>query len=489
MYTYIRETRQKGKYRPTASLVYPDGAAVTEGAAWGWTPSVSFDYLIEDKRCEQNCKVFKVCRVREWKAVATIRNSEFSPLGLVLGPRAVDSWLERLKQGGVRLRLSFHVTLRTEKAKTERLEVEIGLSCIAGLVPETQMPPMPHMPPRKERCSKAKGAVQISGGALFGDARHDPASWRVLAHYAARHLYGTTAYDTVAVALLPEYSVSEIHSLCSGDAANSTCVSSLHEKNREYVESVRSGVEGELEMLEVPRKDWARVVLFLFCRLGTDFNGSEAGLPCDASHHAGQKVLGHAGYAMFAPYHRWASNFDVDEFLYDEAAPVEPRSESLERSRSAASLFEQLREATQRSVFYTTWLDFRVDDDDMIDFTRRIMHGQPFNFTGHDRKPLNVNECYDGGGKIAVSCERSTSFMIHFGFALKRKADLRSGDCVHRHERTAREAALFTYHVRLPPRQGQCLYDSRVQANALCNRAPRTGRTCAAGGSSSSSLA
>lgn len=485
MFTYIKETRQKGELSPAASLVYPNGSAVTGGASRGWTSSVSFDYLLEDKSCEQNCKVYSRCRVREWKAVVTVRNFG-SPLpGFLLPPNSVDLWLERLKRDGVRLRLSFHVALRTDEAKIERLEVEVGLSCIAGLVPETQMPPMPYMPPRKESCAEARGAVQISGGALFGRARHDPASWRLLAHFAARHLYGTTSYDTVAIALLPEYSVREIWSLCKTDAANSTCVPALHKSNREYVETVRNGVEDELEKLQVPRQDWARIALFMFCRLGTDFEGSEAGLPCDASHHAGQKVLGHAAYAMFAPFHRWASNFDLDEFLYDEAAPVRPRTEALEESRSAYLRFEQLRTATRRSVFYTKWLDFRVNDVDTVDFTRRIMHSQPFNFTGHDRQPLKVSDCYDGGGKVAVSCERSTSFMIHFGYALKNLSDFGSGNCVHRHERTVSEAALYTYHVRKPPRQGQCLYDPRVQANELCTRDPRTERTCAPGGSSS----
>jgi hypothetical protein len=274
--------------------------------------------------------------------------------------------------------------------------------------------------------------------------------------------------------------VAEILHRCAADAGNRTCAAAHHDANRAYMRAVRGGVERELAALGVARGDWSRVVLFLFCRLGTDFLRSEAGAPCDASHHAGQKPLGHIAYTAFAPHHRWASNFDIDEFLFDEAAPPRaPAPAASARLRSAASRFDDLRKATGREEFYTLWLDFRVAAQDLRAFTRRVMHGQAFEFMGYGGATLNVNECYDGGGKVAVSCVRSAGFMVHFGLSLRNALDLGSATCVPRRDRSPSEAALYSYHIRDPPRQGHCMFNATAPAGDKCVMNPRETGPCA----------
>jgi hypothetical protein len=473
MQTYILKpvhSHRKKEHARAASIVNADGSPVDGGVLRGL--SVSFDYLLDDKRCEQNCKRFPRCRVREWKAVVSIVSGEIS-----LWNR-LPSVLERLVKDGARLRLYIPVELRSPAKQVEAVTVEVALSCVAGLTSATAMPPMPFMPAREESCESARGSVQISGGPLFGARRKEPRAWRELSHFAARHLYGTTYFDIVAVALLPDFSVAEIASRCAADSFNKTCAVAHHDANREYLRVVRGEMELEFSKIGVPQEDWSRVILFMACRLGTDFEGREAGLPCDVSHHAGQKIVGHIGYAMFAPYHHWASNFDVDEFLYDELASPQPQDSTETRLVSAESRFNGLRNATKRDVFYTLWLDFRVQDEDLIDFTRRVMHGHAFKFTGYEGAALNVSACYGGGGKVAVSCMRSTSFMVHFGFSLRKISDLSSGECDSRHKRSPNEEALYSYHMRQPPRQGECLYDPSVPVDDVCTLNPRDSVKC-----------
>lgn len=70
----------------------------------------------------------------------------------------------------------------------------------------------------------------------------------------------------------------------------------------------------ELLKIETPVPDWALMALFLFCRLETNFQGREPGLPYDSSYKSVQKLLGHVGYVILSPYHRWVSIFDIKSF-------------------------------------------------------------------------------------------------------------------------------------------------------------------------------
>ncbi len=433
-----------------SSLHYSNGSIVKE-------INLKYDYLIEDGRCQRSCNKYRTCRVREWQAILTLRADDG-----ISGDKFQKS-IDSLIDSHAFLRFTVPVILR-DSSLTEILSFELSLGCFAGLSSKNQLPIQKHI----TNCQKSEGAVTIAGSPPFGKIRNNPLYWKKIAHYAARHLYGHTWYDTVAVPILPVHTISYIQHMCELDTK---CRLKFHNENLKYMERIRSVVEVELTELQVPAQEWSRLVLFQFCGLGSDFRNTEADEPCASSFHGGQKILGLIGYTHFGPYHAWASNFDIDEFLVDEMA-VSSRSETgWNKLQSGSDRFNKLRKETNKSTFYATWLDFKVEEEDMNSFTSSVMKGERIAFKPSDPfvLSLNLTECYDGGGKVITHCSKTAGMLVHYALRVQKISQMNETECgplrTDRRTRLFRtsmnETELYTWHVRESPRQGKCVYDSR----------------------------
>jgi len=453
--TYILQVERS--LQQHATIQYSDGRSADK-------IDVKFDYLIEDGRCQRTCIRYKTCRVREWQAIVTVLSTDMGE------KENLEDYMQDLIDEGAFLRLNLPVVIQ-ESGLIETVIVDIGLSCTAGLSKTNRLPYVDRtIPGEQGDCNNARGALTIGGGALFGEMRYNESAWRSIAHYGARHLLGHTWYDTVAVALLAEFTVSEIIQICSFSEKVSDCVNHYHSKNMDYFNKVRRVVEEELYELNVPRKKWTRLILFQFCGLGSDFEGTEKGMPCAASFHNGQKILGLIGYTHFSRGHSWASNFDLDELLVDETAPSISSGNYPHEYESAHDRFTSLRRETNKTSYYTEWMDFSVDSSDTRKFTTDIMNGQRVGFKSRDAldKNLNFTECYGGGGKVISHCSVTAGLLVHYALIAEKETNLSRIHCgpvrTPRRRKLFRtspnETELYTWHPRKIPRQGLCAYSS-----------------------------
>lgn len=434
------------------------------------------DYFLTDKRCARACSDFTPCRNKEWQIIVTVfllKNG---------GNVMLDSRLENLEAEGGFLSLTLPIKMRDNS--TETFEANIGLSCIAALTSATALPLSPHLHPREEECIHARGSLAISGGPLFGGKRKSPAAWREIAHYAARCLFGSMWFDSVAVGVIPEFTMAQIEHICGHKENSAQCVTEMHNKNLEYIRTIAETVEEVFVQLEIPPREWSRLILFPFCRLGSDFQNSENHSPCRVSHHNGQKPLGHAAYTMFGPYHKWVSNLDLDEFVVKEQPPTflassRPRqSKVLVRSQSAESQFDSMMAASGNTSFRMQWFDFRVTNEILLDLSYAVTRDNELNFVSYNLSSSDRFEqtfCYMagniekenqwGGGKVAQHCRDGFGFMVHEPFNLWKARDsliLDQADCLAREKQFPPPFPVYTYHARLDKsRFGRCEFMPR----------------------------
>lgn len=459
---------------PLAELLFPDLSQVLE-------VKILFDYFLEDQPFQRNCITHKTCRVREWQAILTLVDQENESDALF------NQKLGYLLREGVSLHFKLPVVLR-ESNQTSISKFKVSLGCFEGISNYGYLGNMFNFTHDTGNCHRVKNAIAISGAPLFGGNRNDINQWRNIAHYAARHLYGHTWYDAVAVALLPKYTLSHIQNECRNDHM---CESFLVEQNIEYMKSIRNEVEKELTALQIPSKEWNRIILFQFCALGSDFTGSERNEPCAASFHGGQKILGLVGYTRFGSHFAWASNFDLDELLVDELALAQKSNTEIRRMQSAADRFHSLRRATNKSSFYALWMDFSVPKLDHRDFTKKIMNGERIGFKNKSSTSnyVSLSECYGGGGKVFTHCSSTVGLLAHYALKVEKNGKLNEYKCAPpRTKRRTRlfrtipfETEIYTWHVRDPPRQGNCLFDkSYKQLEKTCSIRPRSSLECSA---------
>jgi hypothetical protein len=465
------------KYFKT-SILYENGTAVRNLTA-------HLDFFVDEVACARACKHIVTCRVKEWQLIATIdtKNRKATHGDL-------NTLIERATAANALLEINLPMKMRG--GDVENLKLRLSLSCIAGLSSRTAMPKLRHLPPRSDTCDKARGAVALSGGPLFGAHLHDPVAWRGIAHYAARALFGNMWHETVAVGVHPRHTLADMHYVCTNNYTNlaeqSRCIVEHHDRNTRLLKNIAMEIEKEFTMLGIPRADWSRLILFPTCRLGSDFLGKEKGMPCEESHHGGQKILGHSGYAMFGPHHAWVTNFDMDEFIIDEGFIHPPSStrvktESLEYLsasviQSAAQRFDSIQRKHGKSSLRMPWFDFRLEPKSIGNLTKDVMHGKLIQMQGFGDQigaAFNKTNCYMGsiadrsfnwgGGKIAQHCSDGFGFMVHDAYNLERDLktlDLSSPNCAARTQRSHPPPfPIFTYHARgLEPRFGKCTYYS-----------------------------
>lgn len=447
-YTEIEKSFHRTEYPWTAYLE-------SNSKRLAKTINVQFDYLIEQKRCQIWCGRFGRCVLREWQAIVT-----FKPR---LGTSEIlfSKNLNKLVESSASLHLSFHVLSRLS-GKSEKIDISIALACVASLGESTQLPNT--LPMRSETCAKAKGALAIAGAPIFGNSLRNHSSSSLIAHYAARHLYGHTWFDNVVVAVHPKHSISEIMGLCAYSRKRSSCISKYHKHNLEHLHQTRAAVEVQLKMIGVPQKDWPKIIIFSICNLGTDFEVLESNFPCEATYQGGQKLMGYFGFTVFAPYFKWSSNIDIDEFLVDELAPVQGTNSRSTRHQSAESRFNLLTVETGKKNFYANWLDFAVKQEHMISLTQNVMHGRQLSVRSIDHNDLNfnVNDCRGGGGRTIASCHNSLSFEIHSAIISRKHSDLSKTVCAPKRNRIKRtapnETEIYIWHARNPARQGKCSF-------------------------------
>ena len=436
---------------------------------------IKYDYLIEDEGCQRTCRKFKTCRVREWQAIFTLLERNEGHFN------GFHQRIQSLINTRAFIEFTIPVNLRNS-VKTEVLTFQLSLGCFSGLSDKNKLPLKSTMPHRQY----LDGAVTISGSPPFGVLRNDTSYWKKIAHYAARHLYGHTWYDTVSVPILPLHTLSFIQFMCGLDRK---CASKFHRANYKYMKEISTVIERELIELKVPETDLNRLIIFQFCGLGSDFRVSEIEEPCASSFHGGQKILGMIGYTHFGPFHAWASNFDVDELLVDETALASKQGRHWNRFQSASERFDLLKKETNKSTFYATWMDFKVLKSDFRSFTARIMKGERVAFMPSDpfARFMNLSECYDGGGKVMSHYSKTVGLLVHYALRLKDLNDLGIMECKPpRTERRTRlfrtstnETEMYTWHVREIPRQGKCVYDRReLEHKSTCRIRPQSSTDC-----------
>jgi hypothetical protein len=432
-----------------SSIILPDGTQYPDLNA-------SLDFFVNEPSCARACKDIITCRVKEWQLIATVTASHPNT-----SSSALQTILERTTKAGALLEIE--LPMEVEGGGVETYQLRFSLCCVAGLTSHTALPISRHLPRRSDTCENARGAVALSGGPLFGSHLHDPAAWRAIAHFAARSLFCSMWFETVAVGVHPEKTMAEIQHLCTRGHQNpdSRCVGEHHDRTRQLLRNITMEMEREFTSLRIPRNEWSRVILFPTCRLGSNFQGTEKAMPCGESHHAGQKILGHSGYAMFGPYHAWVSNPDVDEFIVDEGFKLaannsQPRNAQLARGiprrlSSAAERFDAVRKKMGKSSLRMPWFDFRMEPRLWRNLTSDVMRGMAVHTRGFGSQAgptFNRTECYMatgfgrasdwGGGKVSQHCSDGFGFMVHDAFNLAgvmHSLDLSRPNCVARTQR------------------------------------------------------
>lgn len=421
--------------------------------------TVSIDYIFPDLECSQQCSRVapNTCSASEWQVMVTIR-----PRDETLDSAALDKLLTRFGNGKgtyIRLRLMAKID-----GKPKVFKARIDPGCVAGLLPSTRfVPDIVGFPERTESCDEAKKAIALVGGSLFGQKRDSPEGRNELGHFIARSLLGHVRFDAVAAGVLVRHTMSEIAHVCGKDPV---CRMRHFHENVVALHEIARDVDAVLFKLGVPADVASKVVLFPFCRLGSDSEGYEAGSPCRWSHYRGQYPYNYYSYTLFSPYAKWVVSMDVDESLVDES--LQPSSNTPQPSSftRASDRFDEIPNPFVPGALWFRWLDFRMQLESNEKFTQGLLAGQQPQFVSLSTEPLNRSKCYSpkvtrSFGKSALSCKAGFGFCIHNVVVLRHHYDLMSRYCAPRipwNLDNSRLSSLIVMHGRGTPRFGMCEY-------------------------------
>lgn len=431
--------------------------------AKGWKAAV--DYILEDAPCRNPC--FQVahkpslCSGHEWQVVLSLQGPQHFRT-----ERLMDEALDHLgSRSESRLEVHLPVILPNQTNPT-KTKLSLALGCVTGLTHQTSLSSrLQDIPPRSSSCGKSSGSIVVSGGAMFGRKRNSLWARKEAAHFAARGLLGTLRFDTVAVGVIAQHSVSEMQASCS--ASNTTCFKSFQDRNANFMATVATTLEEELASLGVPRTLWGRVVLFPLCNLGTDYAGFEGdGEGCKWSAFYGQWLSNDVSHTLFSPYYRWYASFDLDEFVGrdDEFLNSSKRPPSI-KPQKASVKFDELDRSSETGFIILPWLDFKMPSSERRNLTLDFMQHGGLNMmhmtdgiTGNlDRSLCKQKGGVGSGGKPIVSCNHGgIGVHVHVPMRLKDPTDLQSRQCSGRDWRFGQELTL--YHARGGPRFGKCEY-------------------------------
>ncbi len=333
--TEIEKPTEDRDFDRKAQLMYKNGDAVEN-------VNVSFDYLIEDGRCQRDCGKNGPCIMKEWQSIITLTPKNYED------EEYFSALLNTLSRSGAYFNLIIPVMVRSRK-KAQLVRFKIGLACVSSLSITAQIPTQNYMPTRTEKCRDSTSSVMLAGAPIFGIYSKDKTDWKQIAQFAARHMLGNTWFNSVIVSVHPKHTVSYIRKECAGK--HSKCAEKYFRANYEHLDSIGKIVESELKNLKVPEAYWNHLVIVSFCNLGSDFEASEKNYPCSGSHQGGQKVWTHYAYTTFGPYYKWAASLDLDEILVDELAFKKAAISSPQRYQSAEEKFNLLQAETKKTSF------------------------------------------------------------------------------------------------------------------------------------------
>ena len=215
-----------------------------------------------------------------------------------------DSLVQVISSDGAKLNLEL-LFKRFDGAKIV-FKPSFDLSCATAWEQPKVFPPLDRLrqPACHEHVNKATGAFVLSGSALYGKKKTTPDHYSEVAHFAARALSGPVSFDTVAMGVVVNNSVSD-RQLCS----NETCVADMNMKNEKLLQNVRDVVEAELDAVGFDQSLRSNLLLVPMCRLGSDSSNTEFADPCKLSHRYGQYHATFFSYAMLAPYFKVSQLF------------------------------------------------------------------------------------------------------------------------------------------------------------------------------------
>lgn len=428
------------------------------------------EYIHGDPNCVNKCfmadHIKQICAGQEWQLVVNIvgppdlrTESEFD---------AALNQLDKRFPGSTFLAVNLPAKYSND-GEPIKGKLTISLSCISGLLRIPEVPSLseilPGLPSRRVACEKSMGSVVAAGGAMFGYKRNNPEGRKEAANFAARSLLGSVRFDTVAVSVIANYSVSEIYSKCGDDQK---CAAEYHERNDRYMAQLAGDIEGELRVLGVPESYWSRVLLFPMCRLGTDFNAYEPnGHGCKWSAFYGQWITNDHSYTLLSPYHKWFASFDLDEFVVDDTAFLasthKPDMHVL--PKSATVLFnEREQDSGVKGILRVPWLDFMQFRDQTRNVTKAVLKSGGLEMVSTSRGkggPLDRSSCIPArtrggvGGKPILACSNGgIGIHVHDALHMTKADDMRTRQCV---KRVPFESNLALYHGHAP-RFGDCTF-------------------------------
>lgn len=436
---------------PKVTLASGSSSNLEKGEEW----RAELDYIIDNPVwCSNRCfnadrknKSHSACAGNEWQVIVTISGPSRFRTDEELEAALVE--LQENNDYTIRLDLSLPTKPSfIESDEIQQTKLSVSLGCVYGLSPANTISKLlPKMPPRSS-CKTSEGSVLVAGSPLHGTKRQSTRR-REIAHFAARALKGSIIFDTVAVGVISNYSVSEISALCRDGA----CRAEYHSRNDEYMNELALAVEDELSILGVPKSLWDRIALFPLCRLGTDFGGYEKNSQgCRWSAFGGQWMGNDLAYTIFSPHHRWYASFDLDEFSVNEGKFLSSNSAPHRRvgPEAAAVLFDKMdlgKNNPHPGSLQIGWIDFHLEhrpghSSPIRNITRELMKYGGLEFADSTKPGVsdilkNRSSCWQQGaaqlgacGKAVISC-RNGGFgtHVHNSLSLYSRTDLASRSC------------------------------------------------------------
>jgi hypothetical protein len=401
----------------------------------------------------------------EWQVHISLAHRQNEATSDAISEKDMDTMLLDLEREGAFLELS--LTFRTGVQSFKPFTASFLLGCIPGLTARTALPPtdqMFHSP--SVSCSQSSGALIVSGGALWGGLT-SPAGRIQAAHFAARALTGYLRYEAVAIGVILPRTIAQIQHICGDRRA---CSGYYQRKNDLFMNALASDMERALQYADVSPSIWPKIVLFPFCKLGSDFDGAERNIACSWSRYFGQHHYGYLSYTLFSPLVKWMTSMDVDESVGDilaESGNDTSRSAGNDTSRSAAIRFDSCGNTEVPGALWLRWLHFKVLDESTARLTVALRSRGIPKFRAVQGRKLNVSECYiertvSGNGKTTLSCESGMGFRVHRGVILGNASNLNSlGFTPSRYwdRKNERVASLLTLHGRRHLQFGSCEFD------------------------------
>jgi hypothetical protein len=437
----ICENMASGRRPPRARLTHR-GKEINEVA-------VKVDYILGSPELQEQCStLWKVYRdPDEWQIYVSIWFPGNRGTGNNIDERQMDAVLSKLETKGVSLELD--IMFGTHEYGFKEFSMSFLLGCISGLIRRTALPNLNFIfPVHSSNCNESTGAFMISGGTAWGGLL-SPSGRGKFAHFAARALLGYLRFDAVAIGVTVVRTISHIQDICG---SREICILHYEKENSNSLTALAGDIDNALNDIGVPASLRSKVILFPFCRLGSDYNGSESLIPCLWSRYRGQEHYGYLSYTLFAPYVKWVTSMDIDETLGDTLPPAVIVNNT--RQLSAAVRFDSCGKTDVPGALWFRWLDFKAPPESADKLTTALRNKGIPKLKSMNENNVNITECYStrsvsGNGKTTISCASGMGFRVHRAVLISNTSDLRSLHYTPEHEwdrNNTRVTSSLTHH-------------------------------------------